>query len=347
MADASTSTTLLQSIQYNPAGQMTSQLLANGVVETRDYNARGQLTAVTATQNTATLLNLAYGYGSQNAGRIRQRIDSIQPEHSAQYAYDSTYRLKQAVAANWTWGISWNFDAFGNRTAQTPYGLATGKVGAQTLGYFNNRISGLAYNPAGGVTNDAVHVYSYDGENRIISVDGGAIQYAYDGEGRRVKKTVGSETTYYFYHGTEMISEFTATATGALQASATDRLRYHIAEQTGTTVLTLSPSGMVLENNRVLPYGEPWEPAVGSANAMRFTSYYADAESGLDYAMARFYASRNGRFMSPGANVDLADPQSWNAYVHVQNDPPEDQDAWIKNDDGLRGRLNQYGHRLI
>jgi RHS repeat-associated protein len=49
-----------------------------------------------------------------------------------------------------------------------------------------------------------------------------------------------------------------------------------------------------------------------------------DASSDLDYAMARYYASRSGRFMTPdpghvGANV--GDPQSWNAYVYAGNDP--------------------------
>jgi RHS repeat-associated protein len=49
-----------------------------------------------------------------------------------------------------------------------------------------------------------------------------------------------------------------------------------------------------------------------------------DASTDLDYAMARYYASRMGRFMTPdpghvGANV--GDPQSWNAYVYALNDP--------------------------
>jgi len=40
--------------------------------------------------------------------------------------------------------------------------------------------------------------------------------------------------------------------------------------------------------------------------------------------MARYYASRSGRFMTPdpghvGANV--VDPQSWNAYAYAANDP--------------------------
>ena len=89
-------------------------------------------------------------------------------------------------------------------------------------------------------------------------------------------------------------------------------------------MLALTGSGTVLENNRVLPFGELWNPESGSPNNQKFTTYDRDSVSGLDYAMARFYASRNGTFMSPdmsGANVDLANPQSWNAYAYVNGDP--------------------------
>jgi len=50
-----------------------------------------------------------------------------------------------------------------------------------------------------------------------------------------------------------------------------------------------------------------------------------DAESGLDNFGARYYASTTGRFMSPDpvfATVDrLADPQQWNMYSYVRNNP--------------------------
>jgi hypothetical protein len=50
--------------------------------------------------------------------------------------------------------------------------------------------------------------------------------------------------------------------------------------------------------------------------------------------MARYYASRSGRFITPdpghvGANVN--DPQTWNAYVYVGNDPIN----WV-DPDGLK-----------
>src|SRR5438093_753533 len=88
----------------------------------------------------------------------------------------------------------------------------------------------------------------------------------------------------------------------------TDRLNYFISEQTGTPVLALTGSGTVLENNRVLPFGELWNSESGSPNDQKFTTYDRESVSGLDYAMARFYASRYGRFTSAdmsGANVDL------------------------------------------
>ncbi|MBZ5500447.1 MAG: RHS repeat-associated core domain-containing protein [Acidobacteriia bacterium] len=49
-----------------------------------------------------------------------------------------------------------------------------------------------------------------------------------------------------------------------------------------------------------------------------------DAESGLDYFLARYYSGAQGRFTSPdpeNAGAIPADPQSWNAYAYSRNNP--------------------------
>jgi RHS repeat-associated protein len=49
-----------------------------------------------------------------------------------------------------------------------------------------------------------------------------------------------------------------------------------------------------------------------------------DAESGLDYFGARYYGSGLGRFTSPDEpfnDQDEKDPQSWNLYAYVRNNP--------------------------
>jgi RHS repeat-associated protein len=331
VVDQTTNTTLRSGLTYNAAGELLNSTFGNGVVETFGYNTRLQKTAITATLGGVSLMNFAYDYGTSttNTGRVLMRTDSIQPEHSVRYVYDSIYRLSQANSADpgTSWAISWTFDVWGNRVTHTPSGLATGKIGAQTSGYANNRNTSYTYDAAGNQTNDGLHNYTFNAENQITSVDGGAVTFGYDGERRRVKKTVGSETTYFFYasiEGIGLISEFTTTNTGATQAASTDKTRYRVADPGGTATLIIDASGLCIENNRTLPYGESWNAQTSSTTENKFSTYVRDPESGLDYAMMRYYASANGRFMSVDPNpehMDLENPQTLNAYTYVINDP--------------------------
>jgi len=69
--------------------------------------------------------------------------------------------------------------------------------------------------------------------------------------------------------------------------------------------------------------------AVCSTNALpsqpRFTGKERDSESGNDYFGARYYASSMGRWLSPDpagvAFSEVSNPQSWNLYSYVQNNP--------------------------
>ena len=56
----------------------------------------------------------------------------------------------------------------------------------------------------------------------------------------------------------------------------------------------------------------------------RFTGKERDAESGLDYFGARYFGSALGRFTSPdplGSSGNPKNPQSWNRYAYVLNNP--------------------------
>jgi RHS repeat-associated protein len=202
--------------------------------------------------------------------------------------------------------------------------LASGKIGSQTFGYTNNRTNGFNYDAAGNQTNDGLHNYTFSAENQMVSMDGGAATYAYDGEGQRMKRTVGSETTFYFYGpGGMLLCEFTTTNTGATQAASTDRTTYRTSDKLGSAVLIMNSSGMVIENNRTLPYGETWIPEnTPSTNDKKFTTYQRDSESGLDYAMNRYYGNTTGRFASidKGA-AKLHRPVTFNRYLYTGSDP--------------------------
>src|ERR1700675_5023225 len=71
-----------------------------------------------------------------------------------------------------------------------------------------------------------------------------------------------------------------------------------------------------------------------------FSGKERDAESGLDNSGARYFGSALGRFMSAdnGIDQDSHNPQSWNLYSYVRNNPlkytdPDGHDCFYINPD--------------
>ena len=67
-----------------------------------------------------------------------------------------------------------------------------------------------------------------------------------------------------------------------------------------------------------LGYAGDAEPRV------KFTGQVRDVETGLDYFGARYMSAAQGRFTSPDApfaDQHASDPQSWNLYSYVRNNP--------------------------
>src|SRR2546423_13838840 len=83
-----------------------------------------------------------------------------------------------------------------------------------------------------------------------------------------------------------------------------------------------------------LPYGEELYAGMGGRTSQqgyvadsvrqKFTGYEHDAETGLEFAQARYYSSSCGRFTSPdpySGSMSLTDPQTFNRYSYTGNDP--------------------------
>ena len=90
------------------------------------------------------------------------------------------------------------------------------------------------YDSAGNVTNDGVHSYGYDSENRLVSVDSGSTAtYIYDHQNRRYKRPSASTVTHYVWLGSQVLAEHNG-STGAVM---TDYVYYGsrmIARVSGT-----------------------------------------------------------------------------------------------------------------
>jgi RHS repeat-associated protein len=211
----------------------------------------------------------------------------------------------------------------------------------QSGGAPTNRIATVnsasySYDAAGNVTNDGSHSYTYDAENRVVSVDGGAATYNYDQRSWRVKKAVGASVTHYIWEGGQVIAEHNG-GTGAVIVDyiyAGGRMiakeeagarRYFLSDRLSVRV-TLDASGNIVGRQAHLPFGEDFAES-GTQQKHHLTSYERDAESGLDYAVNRYYGSNVGRFSQVDPmSGSVSNPQSLNRYSYVQNDPVNSTD---------------------
>src|ERR1700722_3949886 len=334
---ASGTTTYASSFSYNSAFAPTNFTMGNGVAVTAGYSAnRLQLQSLNYTGG-STVFSTTYGYTQNggNNGQITSITDSVDSGRSIAYTYDALNRLSTAVttgSTNYpTWGLSFTYDRYGNRTAQTVT-AGTAPSSSVVVSATTNHIttSGYAYDLNGNMTNDAINTIGYDGENRLVSSSGsaGSGTYSYRASSLRAVKVSGGTTTVYLFDGNRDIAEYT---NGTLAneyvylgskmiASYLSGTLYYQASDHQSIRVHLDTSGNNAGQKGQYSFGEDWYPS--SLTNRHFTSYERDSESSNDNALHRFYVNRLGRFsaneLMPGGGQN---PQGFNLYNYVRNGP--------------------------
>jgi RHS repeat-associated protein len=320
-------TTYVSPISYFPHGAISSATLGNSVPQNEYFNSRLEPTQIVA----GGVLTLGYGYGTtnNNGNPLSQTIARPGVSTSLSYGYDGVNRLVSASQTGTTaWSQTYGFDNFGNRWLSGNVGLPgpTAEV-PQTSSWYgtNNRISTWSYDSAGNIlsVSGMTRTFTYDAENlqKTAAVNGTTTTYLYDGNGQRVKKTVGAGTpTVYVYDAMGSL----AVEYGLPFDVGT---RYLTADSLGSTRLVTKGDGTVDKTYDYLPFGEQIGasyPSAPSGPSQKFTGQERDAESGLDNFQARYMSGPQGRFQSPDSpfvGQDPGNPQSWNLFAYVLNDP--------------------------
>jgi len=270
--------------------------------------------------------DLEYRYSAtQNNGQITQLKDWRSGEEVS-YQYDSLSRLISAVTTGPEWGQSYSYDGFGNRTLVTVT-KGTAPSGNLTYDGMTNRITnpGFSYDANGNLTAMPGLSMGYDYDNRLSWA--GNDGYGYDPENRRVWRGTGNNQEVYFYGvdgrklGTYQVNwDWTSIQTLSENLYFAGRLiksnsKWVVTDRLGSVVKS------EYETLRYFPWGE--ERSTTTQNRDKFATYFRDS-TGLDYALNRYYSSSHGRFLTPDpyvASASLTNPQSWNRYPYVENDP--------------------------
>jgi len=306
--------------------------------------------------NGTTIYSVTVGHASN--GDVNSANDSVNGNWT--YTYDEFNRL--TAASNSTTSLTWNYDRFGNRWKQNV--LAGSAVAtSNTFGGQNNRADGYSYDAAGNLLNDGINKYVYDAEGRItcaISVVGGGsctsttgTHYAYDANGLRVGRYSGATlTNQYLYNSqSQMVVELDGVGNwlhGEVFARGTYLATYGASltffahgDWLGTIRYRTFLDGSQVQTCTGNPFGDGQNCTGWDVSFKHFTGKERDPDTGLDYFGARYYASVQGRFLTPDWSATpeavpyghFENPQSLNLYAYVKNNPVSDVD--VDGHDGL------------
>lgn len=280
----------------------------------------------------------------------------------------------ETIDSNPGWTQTFVYDRYGNRTfneaatttltrncgSSPNFTVCTSdrKVENPSILGSNNRIvpdqdgdqvDDYTFNSAGALTQVNGMTFVYDGENKQVeakNASGQPIgQYWYDGNGQRVRKYVpgtGEVTIFVYNSGGRLAAEYSTLP------AQTPEVAYTTSDNLGSPRINTGAYGHVIARHDYHPFGEEIDAAASPERTeglgyttdeirKKFTGYEKDEETGLDYAQARYFNSGLGRFSSPDDflnDTHASDPQSWNLYVYVRNNPLAffDPDGKIKRD---------------
>jgi len=259
---------------------------------------------------------------------------------------------------------TFGYDRYGNRTqfSQTVMGnvFPTNAITKPTIDPANNRFTtgqGYVYDLNGNLIQDAEgrqFIFNGDDKQTVVRDVYNAVvgEYYYDGSGARVKKVVPStgETTIFVYDaGGALAAEYSTQA-----PPANPTTNYLTTDHLGSPRVITDAQGQVTARRDFMPFGEELGVGVGGRTESlkysatgpdrvrkRFTGYEKDSETGLDFAEARMYQNKHGRFTAVDpllASATATNPQTFNRYTYTGNDPINLTDPnglnWCRKRDG-------------
>ena len=368
--------TYASSFSYTAHGAVGSMTLGNNLVEHTNFNSRLQPTLIGLGTSSidSSKLRLDYGYGAaDNNGNVQSQTITVGATVMSQsYGYDGLNRLSSAAESG-AWTQTYDFDRYGNRAVRagsyipnaslTPQSAFAGDLSAFNANNNRVQLTGFGYDSAGNLTSDpttAANAMAYDAENRQISYTkaGVTTTYSYDGDGRRVKKIDSTGTTVFVYNAEgQLIAEYHSDPVPSPAGGG--GTSYLTNDHLGSTRVVTKADGSVKARYDYLPFGEELGAGVGSrttamgynaadSTKQKFTQKERDNESGLDYFLARYYSSAQGRFTSTDpialAASRLKDPQQINLYAYVRNNPLSLVDP--NGEDTIETKVEEYSFTI-
>jgi RHS repeat-associated protein len=323
---------LADQVSYKPFGPMTGLTYGNGLTLTRSFNQSYQMTGY----QVPGVLDRTIGYTPD--GNIWGIQDNLQANDSEVFDYDV---VDQLIGADGLYGTHvLDYDANGNRTLID----RNGSLDEYEVAYYSNRLMETlngqiqyTYDANGNPVARGTDSFSYDSHNRLKSttVNGQSASYGYNVNHQRVSKTVGSDTTLYFYGpGGELLAEVIASSglTSAEYAWLNGEPLAHF--RNGNTYFVhndhLATPQRLTDSAGAVTWSADYEPFGQASTAgivfnLRFPGQYFDAETELHYNWHRYYDPETGRYIT---SDPIGMEGGLNTYAYAKSGPLINSDKY-------------------
>jgi RHS repeat-associated protein len=321
---------------YDNASNVVTVKYPNGVQSTLSYDTLNRLTSLT-TPSTGYLYQLGATGNKASATELSGR--------TLTWNYDGIYRLTNETIANApskvNGAVSYGLDPVGNRLS------ATSSITGVNSGSFSynadDELANETYDADGNVLTSGGKTFAYDSNDRLKSMNGGAVAITYDGDGNRVAKTVSGVTTRYLVDdlnptGYPQVVEETGsverTYTYGLQRIDEDQVvngtwttSFYGYDGMGSVRNLTNTSGATTDTYEYDAFGNKINHTGTTPNNYLYRGEQFDPDLGLYYLRARYYNPLTGRFMSKDSeNGKVDDPRTLHKYLYAYGDPINAQD---------------------
>jgi RHS repeat-associated protein len=300
----------------------------------------------------------AYNNFNENTGRVTYAQNLMDPTLDRSYDYDHVGRLIEARTASEARGHligqggtqdgpyahSYRYDQLGNMWYRVGWGGWFNPWLEQWPSYVNNRLTtnpwnnqSMSYDAAGNLTNDGYQSYTYDATGQQTSASGNGLTQSYDGDRLRVKKVENGVVTYYLRSsvlGGQVINElgsggsfqrgYVYLGNQLLAIQQSSQVSWVHQDPVTKSQRITNSAGTITSTIDLDPWGGETSRSTNQAfQPHRYTTYERDGNGG-DEAMMRRYTGKWHRFAQPDpsdGSYNLTNPQSFNRYAYVRNDP--------------------------
>jgi RHS repeat-associated protein len=279
--------------------------------------------------------NPAYSYtlGLAPDGQVTSANDLV--NGSWTFAYDPFNRLASSNKNSGQQTFTYDYDRYGNRWHQNaPQGGPAPQYVFDTNNHFVG--SGVGYDAAGNVVSDGLgNSFVWDAEGRLAQVNQGSTviaTYSYDAEGRRVHgpngeyvyALDGNMITQLGLNGAWGFGEIYAGGRHLATYSGSTTNFYH-GDWLGTKRVMTATNGTTSLTCTGFAFGDGVSCAGTNWTYNGFTDDIHDPETNLEHTLFRKYSGTQGRWLTSDpagmGSADPANPQSWNRYAYVTNNP--------------------------